>query len=144
MTRRKTKQKSEPERYLDRTLDELEGSWGAAPSASTNLVQACHRLHAKPLRELTDEELRLALLQQIGFPWTLSVVLWRLRQDPLREGDTYPADVLCAALRVPEKEWTPEQRLELKTLASAAVSATAGNADYDLLRRAWGPFELTT
>ena len=110
------------------------GLWGKAPPGATNLVSAAHRLHAKPLRDLTDEELRLTLSQQIGFPWTLALVLSRLDEDPLREGDMYPADVLCAALRLPKDSWTLEQRDRLNALASDAVRATAGDEEYDYLR----------
>ena len=135
MTRRRAKQRPRIERFPDRSLDDLEGRWGDAPSGSTNLVVAAHRLHAKPLRELTDEELRLALSQQIGFPWTLALALSRLEEEPLREGEMYPADLLCAALRLPEDRWTAEQRDRLNALESEAVKATAADGEYEHLRR---------
>ena len=62
-------------------------------------------LRRKPLASLTNGEVRLAVGQKVGFPFTLELAIDRLRADPLVEGDYYPGDLLTALVRLEETEW---------------------------------------
>jgi hypothetical protein len=86
----------------DRTLEELEGDDWGEPKFSSYVVTTCHRLRRKPVRDLTDEELRLATGQQMGLQFLLPIAIKRLQSDPLASGDMYPGalleNVLAAAM----------------------------------------------
>jgi hypothetical protein len=89
-----------------RSLDDIEGTtWGPAPVDATALVAKVHELRRKPVGELTPEDLRLLLGQQVGVDVLLSRALDVLKRDPLTEGDFYPGDLLAAVLRLPQSYW---------------------------------------
>lgn len=104
MTRKRHQTGPSPS-YLAKSLEALEGQRWGEPTYGSYVVTTSHALRTKPLQDLTDEELRLALSQQLGLPWMLELALQRLEQDPLRAGDFYPGDVLAAALRLPGEAW---------------------------------------
>lgn len=86
------------ERRLAQTLDELEGDTWGPPGFDSHLVQETHRLRSIPIGELTVENLRLLLGQQIGTPWLVPLALAQLVDDPLAMGDFYPGDLLTSVL----------------------------------------------
>jgi hypothetical protein len=84
------------------SLDDIEGTtWGPAPEDATTLVTKVHELRRTPVGELTAEDLRLLLGQQVGVDVLLPRALEMLQHDPLAEGDFYPGDLLEAVLRLP-------------------------------------------
>jgi hypothetical protein len=88
------------------SLDDIEGTtWGPAPEDATTLVAKVHELRRKPVGELTPEDLRLLLGQQVGVDVLLPRALDVLRRDPLIEGDFYPGDLLASVLRLPQSYW---------------------------------------
>ena len=88
------------------SLDDIEGmTWGPAPEDATTLVAKVHELRRKPVGELTPEDLRLLIGQQVGVDVLLPRALDVLRRDPLTEGDFYPGDLLASVLRLPLSYW---------------------------------------
>ena len=70
---------------LDSTLERLEGeNWGEPndpKDAPTPLIQKCLRLRRVPLRELTVENLRMLVRQEIGVEHLMPLALERLDQE---------------------------------------------------------------
>jgi hypothetical protein len=99
---------------LDKTLEELEGSdWGGPPFPSS-VVESCHRIRKKTLRTLTDEDLRLAIGQDVGTGFLLPLAIQRLRSNPLISGDMYEGDLLNSVLRAAcASPLTPDQEAAL-------------------------------
>lgn len=91
---------------LDRTLEQLDGERWGEPTYDSYVVTTCHALRRKPLRALTDEELRLAVGQGIGLTWLIPLALDRLWNDPLRCVELYEGDLLAHVVRVPATYWT--------------------------------------
>lgn len=108
---------------LHRSLDDLEGCWGPPPVDATNLVRRCHELHQTPLPDLSSEQLRLALSQQIGLSWIVPLAADALEREPLLEGDNYAGDVLAAALRLPAEALEPEHVARLCAIAATAIES---------------------
>lgn len=101
------------------SLDDIEGTtWGPAPADATTLVAKVHELRRKPVGELTPEDLRLLLGQQVGVDVLLPRALELLKRDPLIEGDFYPGDLLASVLRLPQSYWQhhPDLAEEAKVL----------------------------
>lgn len=91
----------------DLSLEQIEGdTWGEPPAGATMLMETVHRLRRKPIGLLTAEDLRVLVAQQVGLEVLVPLVLARLDQDPLLEGDYYPGDVLVAVLRIPLSYWS--------------------------------------
>jgi hypothetical protein len=102
-----------------RTLDTVDPpAWGPAPSDATSLIRRCHKLRTKPLRDLTVEDLRIMIGQQVALNRLVPIALDRLRPDPLMEGDCYPGDLLASMLRVDAAFWkrSPDLEVELRKL----------------------------
>ncbi|HSI41188.1 MAG TPA: contact-dependent growth inhibition system immunity protein [Xanthobacteraceae bacterium] len=111
----------------DRTLEELDGgSWGE-PTFESYVVRTCHALRRKPLKSLTDEEMRLAVGQGIGLEWLVPLMLQRLAEDPFRAGDFFEGDLLASLARVPSSYWT-EHPAEKTVLATEIMTAALSDS----------------
>ena len=101
---------------LARSLDELEGlapperpRTASTPPPAPGLQQRLQRLRAKPLKDLSVEELRLAISEREGLEHLVPLALSRVEQDPWTSGDFYPGDLLVALARLGAQYWTMEQ-----------------------------------
>lgn len=110
----------------DRSLAWLEGeNWGT-PEFDSYVVRTSHALRRKPLRDLTAEEIRLALGQppfEPSLPYLVPLALELLKDDPLLAVASYDGDLLRNLLRIPESYWAqwPEQKAEATRLAEEAL-----------------------
>ena len=98
-----------------KTLEELDGQrWDDPPADSTGLIKDVHRLRRIPVEDLTDDDTRLLLLQNVGSDWLVEVALDRLTDDPMA-GDLYPGDLLHAVLETQAGYWDshPDQLMRL-------------------------------
>ncbi|PKT67119.1 hypothetical protein CW362_42245 [Streptomyces populi] len=105
----------------DRSLEELERDrWPAPPADASRLISTAHDLRRRPIGELTVEDMRLLIGQDIGLAYLLPLALEVLRDNPMAEGHMYEGDLLSAVLtRSPGvwEEW-PELGLELGAIVS--------------------------
>ncbi|GAB3700609.1 hypothetical protein GCM10028815_07130 [Mariniluteicoccus flavus] len=76
-----------------------------------------------PVSQLTPEDLRLLLGQQIDPELVMPIAVGRLRTDPLMEGDLYEGDVLEAALGLPDALWERRTRPERVSCTRSASSS---------------------
>ncbi|WP_253776169.1 contact-dependent growth inhibition system immunity protein [Goodfellowiella coeruleoviolacea] len=98
--------------YLNRSLEELDGQrWGDPPADSTYLITTVLQLRRKPVGEVSTEDFRILIGQQVGLPWLVPLALQQLRRDPLAQGDFYPGDLLGAVLRVNAEFWAANPAL---------------------------------
>ena len=97
--------------FLQLSLDALEQKDWGEQAFDSYVVRTAHALRKKPLRDLTDEELRLALSQQIGLRWIAELAVERLSENLFRAGDFYAGDVLVACLRLPSTFWASQPDL---------------------------------
>lgn len=98
------------ETALDCTLEQLDGERWGKPEFLSYVVTTCHALRFKPIQTLTDEELRLAIGQQIGLQWLVRLAVERLKEDPFRSGDFYNGDLLKNVLSVPPGFWSKHSK----------------------------------
>ncbi|MGW1271475.1 contact-dependent growth inhibition system immunity protein [Streptomyces sp. NPDC002491] len=78
---------------------------------STRLVVTAHALRRRPIGELTVEDMRLLIGQDIGLPYLLPLALEVLRDDPMAEGHMYEGDLLSAVLTRDPAVWTEHSEL---------------------------------
>src|SRR5262245_29383951 len=89
------------------SLEQIEhDAWGDPAPDATYLIRTAYELHRKPVAELTTEDLRLLIGQEIGVEVLMPYALAVLASDPLAEGDFYPGDLLVAVLRMPPEYWS--------------------------------------
>ena len=103
------------------TLDDVDPpAWPAPAADATALIRRVHALRAVPLANLTAEDLRLLISQDVARPTLVPLALEVLHRDPLIEGAHYPGDLLQAVLCVPDVHWRahPGQLLALRECLS--------------------------
>lgn len=105
----------------DRSLEELERDrWPVPPGDATRLVATAHALRRKPIGELTVEDMRLLIRQNVSLAHLLPLALEVLRLDPMAEGHMYEGDLLAAVLTRSPEVWgkSPELGRELHLIVS--------------------------
>ena len=91
---------------LHLSLTDLEkNDWGE-PSFGSYAVPQCHALRKKRLMDLSHEEIRLAIGQQIGLPYLVPLALDVLKEDPLVDVTFYDGDMFQVVLGVEADFWS--------------------------------------
>jgi hypothetical protein len=72
---------------------------------STGLEKEIHALRKIPLNQLTPENLRLLMGQNIGNEYTVPLALAILEKYPLFECEMYPGDLLVFTITVESSYW---------------------------------------
>jgi hypothetical protein len=93
------------------TLTQLEDDDWGPPQYDSFLVTECHRLRHVPIRDLTVENLRILIGQDISLAYTIPLALEHLSKDPMVSGDMYPGDLLKAVQRITDDFWTQHPSL---------------------------------
>jgi len=87
------------------SLEELEGQVWPHNDFGSHVVQESQRLRKVPVNQLTIEDLRLLIGQQIGLQFLVPVALDLLVINPLAQGDFYRGDLLANLLKIPPEFW---------------------------------------
>jgi hypothetical protein len=108
----------------NKSLQQLDGQDWGEPTFDSHLVTECHRLRRVPLRDLTVEDLRITIGQNIGLEHLVPLALERLHDNPFTEGAYYPCDLLVSVLGAEARFWKshPELREQLVAISERAIS----------------------
>ena len=92
--------------------------YGDPTTAPTPLVRKCLEYVKLPVSELSVEQLRLLIGQEIGLSYLIPLALTVLETNIVAEGDMYPGDLLKNVTVVNASFWknTPEQYARLVAL----------------------------
>jgi hypothetical protein len=116
-----------------RSIEQLENDYWKDVSFPSNLVKRCFNYRKIPVLELTIEQLRLLIGQQIALPFIVPKAIIILQADVLVEGDYYPGDLLNSLLGLSEADWNqcPDEKnkfLELLRQNISTIEATENKA----------------
>jgi hypothetical protein len=95
-----------------KSVEQLEGEVWEDSDHPTNLVERTNRYRKIPISDLTIEQLRLLIGQNIGLKYLIPPVIKILRDNILAEGDFYDGDLLSAVLNVGDLFWVENQDLK--------------------------------
>ncbi|WSQ11535.1 contact-dependent growth inhibition system immunity protein [Streptomyces sp. NBC_01231] len=90
------------------SIEDLEGDrWPDPPADSTNLVRSVYELRRRPIGNLSVEDMRRLIGQDVGLNWLLPVALDFLRDTAPDEAVTgwYDDDLLSAVLTRKDSLW---------------------------------------
>jgi len=121
-----------PASDLTKSIQELEGvDWGEDTFGSY-VTRTSHALRRKRLADLTAEEIRLGIGQQIGLPYLVPLALDPLWPDVFLEVAYFPGDLLTSMLRVPPEFWTAHAawRKRAEMLALQYFAQAAGDPEH--------------
>ncbi|MEU1011016.1 contact-dependent growth inhibition system immunity protein [Streptomyces sp. NPDC005890] len=119
--------------FVDRSssVEELEGDrWPDPAGDSTTLVRNVHELRRRAIKDLTVEDLRRLIAQDVGLHWLLPVALDFLRETAPQEAAAgwYDDDLLSAVLTRRESVW--RNALELARHLNETVSMLTDLSPY--------------
>ena len=98
-----------------KSIEQLEKDYWKEPSEfPTDMVKKCYQYRKISIAELTDEQIRLLISQQIGTEYLIGVALEKLERNILTEGDFYEGDLLVAVSSLPTEFWN-EKQTEFRT-----------------------------
>ncbi|MFK8843779.1 contact-dependent growth inhibition system immunity protein [Streptomyces sp. Ac-502] len=82
------------------------------------MTATVRELRRKLTGDLTVEDMRLLIRQDVGLAYLLPLAVEALRADPLSEGDMYEGDLLAAVLTRDAEVWSglPELKREVRSL----------------------------
>ncbi|WP_438496549.1 contact-dependent growth inhibition system immunity protein [Paenibacillus sp. IHBB 3054] len=90
---------------ITKSLQELDGEDWGEPTYNSNLVKNVHRLRTVPLKDFTNEDLRLMIGQKFCLAYLVPIALERLAENEFVSGARYTGDLLCAMLDIGYEFW---------------------------------------
>ncbi len=96
-----------------KSIEQLENDFWKDNDPPTRLVEKCSQLRKIPIQNLTIEQIRLLIGQNIGLPFLIPKTIYILKSNIFAEGDLYEGDLLKSVLDIKEDFW--ESHLDLKS-----------------------------
>lgn len=98
-----------------KSLEQLENDyWNEEIEFPLSVVINCHKYRKIPIKDLTIEQIRLLISQEIGIGYLTDIALEKLELNILAEGDFYEGDLLVAVSGLPTEFWN-EKQTEFRT-----------------------------
>lgn len=90
---------------VNKSLEELENFFWEHNDFDSYVVQTVQAARKKPLRELTNEEIRVLTGQRVGLKYILPLAIAILMNNPLAEIRFFEGDLLECVLRLSPDDW---------------------------------------
>lgn len=91
---------------LSKSIEELEkDKWEKLNDYPSTMVEKCHELRRIQMSDLSNEQLRFSLSQDVGIKHTVPLIIEKLIKDKFIECDFYPGDLLVAVFRKLNVDW---------------------------------------
>ncbi|MCI2230473.1 contact-dependent growth inhibition system immunity protein [Polaribacter sp. MSW13] len=101
---------------LEKSIEQLENNyWKEESEFPTNLVKRCFEYRKIKLSELTIEQIRLLISQEIGIEFLIGIALEKLELNIIAEGNLYEGDLLDSVSKISNEFWK-KNKFELKQL----------------------------
>ncbi len=111
-----------------RSLAEMEGNESLEPlsppeGAKSSVSTGCEALFQKPIADLSIEDIRLLLSQDIGIRFLIPLAIEHLRNNAFAQCAYYPGDLLSAVMRIPPEFWAKHEETywEVSEIASGLL-----------------------
>ena len=120
-----------------RSIEQLENDYWKDVDFPSTLVERCFAYRKIPVSNLTVEQLRLLIGQQIGLPYTIPKAISFLQEEILVEGDYYPGDLLNSLLDLSEDDWNQnaDQKSKLIELLRQNISTIEATENRQLIKK---------
>ena len=110
-----------PANHMGESINDLKGWSAEPPTNATGLMESVQKACATPLRELTDNDLRILVGQKLALEICLPLAVERLRENPWLDASYYPGDLMEAVRRLSDEELEkfPGAREEMDELSKS-------------------------
>lgn len=91
---------------LEKSIEQLENNyWKKESEFPSNLIEKCFEYRKIKLSELTIEQIRLLISQEIGIKYLIEIALKKLELNILAEGNLYEGDLLDSVSKISNEFW---------------------------------------
>jgi len=112
------------------SLENLENVSWDIPEHNSNLALKCFELRKIPIGNLTIEDLRLLIGQELGLDFLIPLALETLEDNTFSQGDLYSGDLLDVVLKVRKPFW--DKNLEYRNSIEAILKNTISELEEKL------------
>lgn len=121
-----------------RSIEQLENDYWKDIDFPSSLVEKCFSYRKIPVSELSIEQLRLLIGQQIGLRYIIPKAMDILQSDILAEGDYYPGDLLNSLLSLSKNDWNEFHAEQTKFVEHLhqKISVVEATENRELIRKA--------
>ena len=93
------------------SIEQLENDFWSDTEFESSLVRKCHELRKRPIGELSVEDLRVLIGQQIGLSYIVPLAMEYLVENPFCEGNFFKGDLLSNVLQIDSAFWAKNRDL---------------------------------
>ena len=76
---------------INKAIEELENDYWGEPTFGSYVIKTCHKARQKPIKALSNEEIRCLIGQKIGLKYLLPAAVDILKNEPLIDIASHPA-----------------------------------------------------
>ena len=94
---------------INKSIEELENDYWGEPTFDSYIIKTCHKARQKPIKSLSNEEIRCLIGQKIGLRFLLPIAVNILKNEPLIDITYFEGDLLLTLLRLYTSDWEDNQ-----------------------------------
>ena len=89
----------------NKSIEELENDYWGDPALDSYVITTCHKARQKPIRSLSNEEIRCLIGQKTVIKYLLSIAVGIVKKEPLIDITLFEGDLLLNLLRLDISDW---------------------------------------
>ena len=90
---------------INKSIEELENDYWGDPALDSYVITTCHKARQKPIRSLSNEEIRCLIGQKTGIKHLLSIAVGIVKKEPFIDITLFEGDLLLQLLRLDINDW---------------------------------------
>ena len=94
---------------INKSIEELENDYWGELTFDSYIITTCHKARQKPIKSLSNEEIRCLIGQKIGLRFLLPIAVNILKNEPLIDITYFEGDLLLTLLRLDTSDWEDNQ-----------------------------------
>lgn len=89
----------------NKSIEELENDYWGDPALDSYVITTCHKARKKPIRSLSNEEIRCLIGQKTGIKYLLPIAVGIVKKEPFIDITLFEGDLLLQLLRLDINDW---------------------------------------
>ena len=90
---------------INKSIEELENDYWGDPALDSYVITTCHKARQKPIRSLSNEEIRCLIGQKTGIKYLLPIAVGIVKKEPFIDITLFEGDLLLQLLRLYINDW---------------------------------------
>ena len=90
---------------INKSIEELENDYWGDPALDSYVITTCHKARQKPIRSLSNEEIRCLIGQKTGIKYLLPIAVGIVKKEPFIDITLFEGDLLLNLVRLDISDW---------------------------------------